>query len=149
MLPQNSLDAELSLNKADVEDIKVDTRFQSTEFHYDVIDLKALTLFIYLTDVDESSGPHVLIEGSHRENVMTKVAHQFLHAETAEEKYGDRIRWITGKKGTGFFEDLTIYHRQSPTIEKPRLVFQINYVLQRKATCLSPVQPAVLPSLST
>jgi len=37
--------------------------YASGGFHYDIHDVKSLTLFIYLTDSDMDSSPHVLIEG--------------------------------------------------------------------------------------
>jgi hypothetical protein len=36
------------------------------DFHYDALDFKSLTVFIYLTDVDASCGPHVLIKNTHK-----------------------------------------------------------------------------------
>src|SRR5262249_17795234 len=39
---------------------------EAENFHRDVDDLAFIKLFIYLTDVDDASGPHVYVQGSHK-----------------------------------------------------------------------------------
>jgi len=41
--------------------------------HYDVHDVKSLTLFVYLTDSDMDSCPHVLIEGTHKRKSLEEL----------------------------------------------------------------------------
>ena len=113
-------------------DDKINPLYNYTDFHYDTPDFKSLTVFIYLTDVDESCSPHVIIENTHNDKSISKMVRRFISNDSAEKKYGDRIKVITGKKGEGFFEELTLYHRRSPMREKPRLALMIGYVLQRK-----------------
>ena len=45
-------------------------QYDGDAFHYDTLDFKSLTLFIYLTDVEPHSGPHVVIEGTHKEKEL-------------------------------------------------------------------------------
>lgn len=100
-------------------------------FHYDMLDVKSLTLFVYLTDVDEHSGPHEIIEGTHKSRTMQELRNLVLDTNVVRGKYGDRIKVIVGRKGTAFFEDTGSLHR--PTAgTKPRLLLSIDYVLKRR-----------------
>ncbi len=102
-----------------------------SQFHYDVGDFKTLVVFVYLTDVDENSGPHVLITGTHGQKPPTRLLSRFLNDRNAYGEFGDRVKVITGQRGTGFFEDLTCYHKHSVG-NKARLILTICYLLQRK-----------------
>ena len=52
--------------------------YDGNAFHYDRFDFKSLTLFIYLTDVvDHSSGPHVVIEGTHANKSFSRPLSQY------------------------------------------------------------------------
>lgn len=101
------------------------------QFHYDVADVKALTVFVYLTDVDGNSGPHVVIRGTQRRVTPTEVFRRTISDEFANRKYGERIEVITGPRGTGWFEDITCYHKQSAG-SKVRLMLSIIYSLHRR-----------------
>lgn len=100
-------------------------------FHFDVADYLSLSVFFYLTDVDEDSGPHCLIRGTHRHKSLADCARIYLDDEEAERRYGDRIEMITGRKGTGFFEELTTFHKARPALRR-RLIFAINYSMRQK-----------------
>ena len=100
------------------------------DFHYDVGDFKSLTLFIYLTDVDFDCGPHVLIENT-RVKTLKELLNPLISYEVAIKKYGSRIKIITGRRGTSFFEDLTNYHQRSIG-QKPRVILTISYTFHRK-----------------
>ncbi len=102
-----------------------------SRFHYDVGDFKTLILFIYLTDVDEDSGPHMVIAGSHKQKKPLRLLTRYLNDRKAFAEFGNQIKVITGQRGTGFFEDLTCYHKH-PVGSKARLVLTICYLLQRK-----------------
>ncbi len=103
---------------------------QKSRFHYDVGDFRSLVVFVYLTDVTADCGPHVVIEATHQKKPTWRLLSRFLNDKTAEQQYGDRIKVITGKQGTGFFEDLTCYHKHAAG-SKERLVLTITYMLQR------------------
>ncbi|MFN0109784.1 MAG: hypothetical protein ACKVZH_13095 [Blastocatellia bacterium] len=102
-----------------------------SKFHYDVGDFKTLIVFIYLTDVDESSGPHVVIAGTHKQKTLMRLLTRYLNDSVAYAEFSDRINVITGQRGAGFFEDLTCYHKHSVG-QKARLMLTICYLLQRK-----------------
>jgi hypothetical protein len=114
------------------------TEYDGNAFHYDRFDFKSLTLFIYLTDVDPSSGPHVVIEGTHAKKSVWDLCHNILSDVTAHQRFGDRIRVILGPKGTVLFEETSSYHKAS-RCETERLLLSIHYVLQRRPPPERPV----------
>ncbi len=103
---------------------------QKSRFHYDVGDFRSLVVFIYLTNVDEDCGPHIVIEATHHKKSAWGLLNRFLSDQTAQREYGSRIKIITGERGTGFFEDLTCYHKHAVG-NKARLMLTITYMLQR------------------
>lgn len=108
-------------------------------FHYDALDFKSLTIFIYLTDVDPSCGPHVLIEKTHRNKSFGEIFEIILSDESVQEKFGaDRIKMILGPKGTMLFEETSSFHKASRCQTK-RLMLSIDYVLQRQPPPERPV----------
>ena len=107
------------------------TAQQRSRFHYDIGDYRSLVLFIYLTDVDEHCGPHVVIEGTHRKKTIRELLTRYLSNENAHRRFPDQIRVIQGASGEGFFEDLTCYHQRSAA-HKERLMLTVSYMLQRK-----------------
>ena len=102
-----------------------------SRFHYDVGDFRMLSVFIYLTDVDENCGPHLVIAGTHRHKTPRQLLSRYLDDRIAYDTYPSAIQPITGARGTGFFEELTCYHKHSVG-QKPRLMLNITYTLQRK-----------------
>ncbi len=100
-------------------------------FHFDVADVKSLVLFVYLSDVDEQSGPHLVIPGTHRRKSLWDTMRLYLDDPTAQRRYVDKIRMITGQRGTAFFEEQTTYHKQSIP-QKPRLMLAITYTVWRR-----------------
>jgi hypothetical protein len=100
-------------------------------FHYDVGDFRAMTLWVYLTDVDAASGPHAVIQGTHRRDTVREVVDEMLSVEEAALRYGDRCHTLLGESGSSIFEDQVIYHRQAPC-DKPRTILGISYVTTRE-----------------
>lgn len=107
-------------------------------FHYDTLDFKSLTIFIYLTDVDASCGPHVLIENTHNAKSFRDICQIILSDTDARQRFGDRIKVILGKKGTMLFEETSTFHKASRCQTK-RLMLSIDYVLQRSPPPEHPV----------
>ena len=100
-------------------------------FHYDIADSRALTVFVYLTDVDEDCGPHVVVVGTHGKRSMWRSMNRFISDEDVERRFRDRVRVVTGPRGTAWFEDITCYHRQAPAA-KTRLMLIMTYTLHRR-----------------
>lgn len=108
-----------------------DGQAQATEFfHRDVDDLRFCKLFVYLTDVDEDTGPHTYCPGTHRMNILTDLRR--LSDEEVEAAVGvENVIQFTGPAGTSFLEDTYGIHRGTPPRSKPRLLFQPLYTLRQ------------------
>lgn len=100
-------------------------------FHYDLVDVKAVTVFVYLTDVDADSSPHVVIPGTQSRRTPAQILRRSLGDREAVRRWGDRIRVVTGPRGTGWFEDITTYHKQAGGT-KPRLMLTLLYSMHRR-----------------
>ncbi|WP_051971358.1 phytanoyl-CoA dioxygenase family protein [Massilia sp. 9096] len=83
-------------------------------------------LLIYLTDVDSDCGPHVYVEGSHRERMPMRLR-PYADAEVAR-KYAS-VTSIEGEAGTGFLIDTKGIHKGAAPLRKPRLLLGIQYAL--------------------
>ena len=105
-------------------------QYDCDSFHYDTLDFKSMTVFIYLTDVAPESGPHVVVGGTHKTKTLRELCHIILSDRAAEKKFGDRIKMILGPKGTVLFEETSSYHKAARCRTK-RLMLSIDYVLQR------------------
>jgi hypothetical protein len=103
-------------------------------FHYDAHDFKSLTVFVYLTDVNRDSGPHMMIPRTHKNKTLKDLAHISLKDDVAEKIYPNKIRTILGRKGLVFLEDTSSYHKAAVCNKERRLLLSIDYVLRRKAT---------------
>lgn len=101
-------------------------------FHYDIDDYKFLKVFFYLCDVDESRGPHVIIEGTHRKKDWFEKGHRRLTDEQAAARYRDRIKVMTGAAGHGFFEDTFCYHKGAKP-QRRRLMLEFQYAISPAA----------------
>jgi hypothetical protein len=98
-------------------------------FHYDIDDIKFLKFFFYLTDVSETSGPHVMVEGSHLDHafVRPKWSSPRLTDEWVEEHFSGKIRTLSGNKGAGFAEDTYVLHKGTVPRSNNRLILQLEY----------------------
>ena len=103
-------------------------------FHYDIDDYRSLKFFFYLTDVDESNGPHVCIQKTHWGK---KLGHQLmgqrcasLKDQTLVETYGaEQVLTVCGQAGLGIVEDTFCFHKGNRPVSRPRLMLQIQYAL--------------------
>ncbi|WP_289787942.1 hypothetical protein [Chlorogloeopsis sp. ULAP01] len=98
-------------------------------FHYDIDDYKFLKFFFYLTDVDETSGAHVCIRGSHNKKKFT---HLLFHKKETDQDiidyYGrETLVTICGQAGLGFVEDTFCFHKGTTPTAQDRLILQIEF----------------------
>lgn len=100
-------------------------------FHYDLADLKAVTLFVYLSDVDQESGPHVVVRGTMRRVTPPEILRRTVSDAFVERRFPGRCVTITGPRGTAWFEDITAYHKQAKG-SKVRLMLSLIYSLHRR-----------------
>ncbi len=101
---------------------------EAENFHRDVDDWKFLKLFVYLTDVGPTAGPHAFVKGSHRSTKFLRLR-RLEESEVANEFPAEKILSITGKAGDAFFEDTFGIHRGVPPITERRLLFQVEYAI--------------------
>lgn len=89
-------------------------------FHHDLDDFAFIKFFFYLTDVDDSSGPHVCVRGSHKKKQMLhRLLINRLPDEDVVKYYGARnIVTIHGKAGSGFAEDTFASTKAFPRLAK-------------------------------
>lgn len=99
---------------------------QAEFFHRDVDDWRFLKLFVYLTDVNVESGPHVYVRQSSRSKNLAKIR-RFSDQEVAQHFKPEQIRIITGKAGNAFLEDTFGIHKGQPVQQGQRLLFQVVY----------------------
>jgi hypothetical protein len=86
------------------------TAQQAENFHRDFDDWRFAKYIVYLTDVDEDSGPHIFIPGSHKQNKLLPI-----RCYTAEEIAGafgqGNAKLFVGPAGTSFLENTYGFHR--------------------------------------
>ncbi|HTN39738.1 MAG TPA: phytanoyl-CoA dioxygenase [Asticcacaulis sp.] len=110
-------------------------------FHRDFDCARGFKAFYYLTDVDEESGPHTFVRGSHRDRRLESGKAQTDHAII--DTFGaDAIARITAPAGTWFLEDVYGFHKGQLPADRPRLLLAIEYNLYPSP--LSPKQPLLV-----
>lgn len=97
-------------------------------FHRDVDDLRFIKLFVYLTDVDAESGPHVYVPTSHRHSGFKKIR-RYTDGEVEQVFGREGIHYFIGGKGSAFLENTYGLHKAQLPISKRRLLFQVQYSL--------------------
>lgn len=97
-------------------------------FHRDVDDWLFIKLFIYITDVDEDSGPHVFVRGSHRDGRLAKIA-RYTDEQVVEAFGASNVLRLSAPAGTSFLENTYGMHKgQLPKLHR-RLLLQAQYSL--------------------
>jgi hypothetical protein len=95
-------------------------------FHRDPDDWRFFKAFVYLSDVDETCGPHLYVRGSHRDSGSLR-ARTFAR-DAVEQRYGSgAIVTITGAAGTSFVADTWGVHAGPVPSAKRRLMLEIGY----------------------
>lgn len=98
-------------------------------WHRDIDNIYFLKCFIYITDVDEESGPHFYINKSHRSNTNLKFK-RYQDEDLINNGYKVPLKGLTGSKGTLIFEDTFGFHRgSSPKNNKVRCILQYQFSL--------------------
>ena len=95
-------------------------------FHWDNDFTKFLKLYIYLSDVNELSGPHVYITGSHKNK---KLEHSLARLYSDKEIFDSykKIKTFIGKEGSFFFTDSYGIHKGEPPKKNYRLMLNIHF----------------------
>ena len=101
-----------------------------SRFHYDLYDYRAVVFLIYLTDVDQHTGSHVCVRGSHWLRSWSDQIHPRRHRSDDEiiDSYGAaRIVTISGPAGMVIAEDPFCFHKVMLPIQGERLAAQLLY----------------------
>ena len=102
-------------------------------FHQDRDYIKFLKVFIYLTDVDESGGPHEFIAGSNADYALVS-KNKRRSSKRVSDAYLERIypaerfRKFTATRGSIILEDTSGFHKGNPVVTGHRLMLQLEYV---------------------
>ncbi|MGV1827766.1 hypothetical protein [Agrobacterium vitis] len=100
------------------------------KFHFDLDDWRMLKFFFNINSVDEGTGPHIYVKGSHRRR---RLKHQLTllvghPAEEVLDYYGkDSAVTLTGPAGSGFVEDPFGFHMGTVPTAKPRLMMEVGF----------------------
>lgn len=97
-------------------------------YHFDLDRLRFVKLFVYLTDVDEATGPHGYVRGTHQHLPLAlRADRRFSDEEVAAVVDANRVATIVGPRGTMFLADTRGLHRGHPVVAGHRLVFQMEW----------------------
>lgn len=99
-------------------------------YHRDFDSIRGFKLFVYLTDVDESSGPHVFMKGSHVSPLLASGKAQ--SDETVRDAFGgvNEVH-MTGPAGTWFLADTFGFHKGALPTRGKRLILVAQYNVNR------------------
>lgn len=113
--------------------------------HRDKDDFRFCKLFVYLSDVDEGTGPHVYLPGSHRPDRFAEMLRavdggannplQFFvggqrgNAAILEKAFRDRFERLTGPAGSAFLVNTYGLHKGEVPRTGNRMLFQVLYTL--------------------
>ena len=101
-------------------------------YHFDLDGIKWLKYFVYLTDVTVTSGPHVYVEGTHKPfskpyNILKRGYQRVSDKEIQNCYSSEKIKMITGKKGTIIIGDTSCFHKGLVPKEEIRLIFEATF----------------------
>lgn len=99
---------------------------QAEFFHRDVDDWRFVKLFVYLTDVDHQSGPHVYVAETANSPKLAQIR-RFSDEEIATQFSPENVLTMTGQAGDAFLEDTFGIHKGQPVSRGHRLIFQAVY----------------------
>ena len=95
-------------------------------FHWDNDFSKFLKLYIYLTDVDEDSGPHIYIPKSHKKKKLESSLARLYDDNFIYSSYDEKIKY-KGKAGSIFFADGYGLHKGETPKKKSRLILNVHF----------------------
>lgn len=107
-------------------------------FHRDWDNIRAVKLFVYLTDVGPDDGPFEFVPGSQRDERLVEINR--IGDEQLAQRMPDRPPMsVTGRVGTVFLADTFGVHRGRLPKESPRLLATAQYGVWR--TPFTPARP--------
>ena len=103
-------------------------------FHRDYNTLNFVKLFVYLTDVNEDSGPHMFVKKSAKDNFFTDTK-RYTDKQIIEKYSKKSILKIVGKKYTSFLANTFCLHKGLPPRNNDRLLLCILYSSSPSRAC--------------
>ena len=94
-------------------------------FHRDS-EVGSIKLLVFLTDVDDESGPHSYVPGSHHDRMPLRLRR---YADAEVERLHGGATVITGPAGTAVAIDAKGIHKGIPPTRQPRLLLAVQYSL--------------------
>jgi hypothetical protein len=101
---------------------------QAENFHRDVDDWRFIKLFVYLTDVEAESGPHVYVRGSAGSGQLRNIR-RYQDEEVISTFGRQAISMQIAKAGSAFLENTFGLHKGTQVQAGRRLLFQAVYSL--------------------
>lgn len=95
-------------------------------FHRDYDDWKFVKFFVYLTDVDDDTGPHEYIARSHRRSGRFR-ARPYEPEQIAAEYGQQAFTRVCGSRGTSFMADTWGIHKGNVPVRGERVMLQVQY----------------------
>ncbi len=102
------------------------TAQEAENYHRDVDEWRFVKFFLYMTDVDESGGPHCFVRGSHRSSRFLRIRRIRDEEVIAAFSPNDLLQ-IRGRAGDAFLEDTFGLHKGQPPTGRLRLLLQFEY----------------------
>ena len=95
-------------------------------FHWDNDFTKFFKFYIYLSDVDMGSGPHVFIPYTHKFKKKEHRLCRLYNDASIFSSYEDK-KYFTGKAGTSFFVDSYGLHKGETPLNNYRLMINVHF----------------------
>jgi hypothetical protein len=113
-------------------------------FHFDMERIKWIKFFFYITDVTESTGPHVFVPKTHKTFGIPFALRRKGYTRLSDDEVqnffpSNTWREFTGKRGTLIVEDTRGLHKGKHCVDGDRLLFQIEFTSSAFGAKLNPV----------
>ena len=95
-------------------------------FHWDNDFTKFFKMYIYLNDVDENTGPHIFVPGTHKNKSISNKLCRLYSDENIKNNY-DSFKKFLGKAGSIFFVDGYGIHKGELPNKNFRLMMNIHF----------------------
>ena len=95
-------------------------------FHWDNDFTKFFKMYIYLNDVDENTGPHIFVPGTHKNKKKSNKLCRLYSDENIKNNY-DSFKKFLGKSGSIFFVDGYGIHKGELPSKNYRLMMNIHF----------------------
>ena len=102
-------------------------KYQNAQyFHWDNDFKKFFKLYVYLTDVDEGSGPHIFVPGTHKKKLASHQLCRLYSDQQIYSSYSETKKFL-GKAGSLFFVDSYGIHKGETPTSNSRLLLNVHY----------------------